>query len=132
VSCHTVDVVIFVGWVRRGDNFEDKAISFDSRRNPPNKILCLAIQFPPDIQESLIFLSPANFKVMLQTLAKVITFEEFVDWLPENSGVRYELHNGNIIAMTQPVGEHEEIKGFLTIKLSGIIDRLSLPYLIPT
>jgi Uma2 family endonuclease len=33
--------------------------------------------------------------------------------------------------MAQPVGEHEESKGFLTIKLSGIIDRLDLPYLIP-
>jgi Uma2 family endonuclease len=68
---------------------------------------------------------------MLQTLAKVIIFEEFVDWLPENSGVRYELHNGNIIEMAQLAGEHEEIKGFLTIKLSGMIDKLDLPYLIP-
>lgn len=68
---------------------------------------------------------------MSQTLAKVITFEEFVDWLPENSGVRYELHHGNIIEMAQSVGEHEELKGFLTIKLSGMIDRLDFPYLIP-
>ncbi|MDB9450283.1 Uma2 family endonuclease [Dolichospermum circinale] len=68
---------------------------------------------------------------MIQTLSKVTTFEEFVAGLPDNSGVRYELHNGNIIEMGQPVGEHEESKGFLTIKLSGIIDRLDLPYLIP-
>ena len=68
---------------------------------------------------------------MIQTLPKVTTFEEFVTGLPENSGVRYELHNGNIIEMAQPVGDHEEIKGFSTIKLSGIIDRLDLPYLIP-
>jgi Uma2 family endonuclease len=68
---------------------------------------------------------------MLQTLPKVTTFQEFIDWLPENSGVRYELHHGNIIQMPQPVGEHEEIKGFLTIKLSGMIDRLDIPYLIP-
>ncbi|MDD1416020.1 Uma2 family endonuclease [Dolichospermum sp. ST_con] len=68
---------------------------------------------------------------MIQTLPKVTTFEEFVTELPENSGVRYELHNGNIIEMAQPVGDHEEIKGFSTIKLSGIIDRLDLPYLIP-
>jgi Uma2 family endonuclease len=57
---------------------------------------------------------------MIQTLPKVTTFEEFVTELPENSGVRYELHNGNIIEMAQPVGDHEEIKGFSTIKLSGI------------
>jgi Uma2 family endonuclease len=68
---------------------------------------------------------------MIQTLSKVTTFGEFVAGLPDNSGVRYELHNGNIIEMAQPVGEHEESKGFLTIKLSGIIDRLDLPYLIP-
>jgi Uma2 family endonuclease len=68
---------------------------------------------------------------MIQTSPKVITFEEFVDWLPENSGVRYELHKGNIIEMAQPVGEHEEVKGFLTIKLSVMIDRLDLPYFIP-
>ncbi len=68
---------------------------------------------------------------MSQTLPKTVNFEEFVRWLPENSGVRYELHKGNIIEMAQPAGEHEEIKGFLTVKLSGIIDRLGLPYLIP-
>jgi Uma2 family endonuclease len=68
---------------------------------------------------------------MSQTLLKITTFQEFVDWLPENSDLRYELHHGNIVEMAQPVGEHEEIKGFLTIKLSGMIDRLNLPYLIP-
>jgi Uma2 family endonuclease len=68
---------------------------------------------------------------MIQALPKITTFQEFIDWLPENSDVRYELHHGNIVEMAQPVGEHEEIKGFLTIKLSGIIDRLDLPYLIP-
>ena len=68
---------------------------------------------------------------MIQALPKITTFQEFIDWLPENSDVRYELHRGNIVEMAQPVGEHEEIKGFLTIKLSGIIDRLDLPYLIP-
>jgi Uma2 family endonuclease len=69
--------------------------------------------------------------MILQTLPKITTFAEFVDWLPENTGVRYELHNGNIIEMAQPIGEHEEVKGFLTIKLGGLIDRLDLPYLIP-
>lgn len=68
---------------------------------------------------------------MTQALPKLVTFEEFVDWLPENSGVRYELHNGEIIKMSQPVGEHEEVTGFLTIKLSVAIDRLDLPYFIP-
>jgi Uma2 family endonuclease len=54
-----------------------------------------------------------------------------VEWLPENAAVRYELHNRNIIEIVQPVGEHEEVKGFLTIKVSVAIDRLGLPYGIP-
>jgi Uma2 family endonuclease len=54
---------------------------------------------------------------MTQALPKLVNFEEFVEWLPENSAVRYELHNGDIIEIVQPVGEHEEVTGFLTIKL---------------
>ena len=69
--------------------------------------------------------------MMIQALPKVTTFDEFVEFLPENSGVRYELHNGNIIEMAQPVGEHEESKGFLTVEISFEIKRLQLPYSIP-
>ena len=68
---------------------------------------------------------------MIQTLSKITTFEEFVAGLPENSGVRYELHNGNIIEMAQPVGEHEEVKGFLGVEIPFEIKRLGLPYGIP-
>jgi len=68
---------------------------------------------------------------MIQTLPKVTTFQEFVDWLPENTEVRYELHHGNIIEMAQPVGEHEEIKGFLNVEISFEIKRLGLLYSIP-
>lgn len=68
---------------------------------------------------------------MTQALPKLVTFEEFVNWLPENSGVRYELHNGQVIEMAQPVGEHEEVTGFLARKLTVEFDRLDLPYFIP-
>ena len=68
---------------------------------------------------------------MIQTLSKVTTFEEFVTELPENSGVRYELHNGNIIEMAQPIGDHEEVKGFLGVEIPFEIKRLGLPYGIP-
>lgn len=68
---------------------------------------------------------------MIQTLPKITTFQEFIDWLPENSDVRYELHRGNIVEMAQPVGEHEEIKGFLNIEISFEIKRLGLSYGIP-
>ena len=69
--------------------------------------------------------------MMIQTLPKVTTFDEFVEFLLENFGVRYELHNGNIIKIVQPVGDHEESKGFLTIKIAVEIKRLQLPYGIP-
>ncbi|NMF58740.1 Uma2 family endonuclease [Pseudanabaena yagii] len=68
---------------------------------------------------------------MLQTLSKITTFDEFVDWLPENSGVRYELHNGNVIEMAQPVGDYEEVKLFLGVEIPFEIKRLRLPYGIP-
>jgi Uma2 family endonuclease len=68
---------------------------------------------------------------MTQTLPKLVNFEEFVESLPENATVRYELHNGEIVEMAQPVGEHEEVKGFLTIEISVEIKHLGLPYSIP-
>jgi Uma2 family endonuclease len=45
--------------------------------------------------------------------------------------VRYELHHGNIDEMAQPIGEHEEIKGFLNVEISFEIKRLGLSYGIP-
>ncbi|MEH2393466.1 MAG: Uma2 family endonuclease [Nostoc sp.] len=68
---------------------------------------------------------------MTQAIPKLVTFEEFVDWLPENRRVRYELHKGEIVKIAQPVGEHEEVKGFLGIKISVEIQRLGLPYFMP-
>jgi len=69
--------------------------------------------------------------MMIQTLSKITTFDEFVEFLPENSGARYELHNGSIIEMAQPVGEHEEVKSFLGVEIPFEIKRLGLPYGIP-
>jgi len=68
---------------------------------------------------------------MTQALPKLVNFEEFVEWLPENSAVRYELHNRDIVEIVQPVGEHEEVKGFLGIEIPFEIKRLGLPYGIP-
>ncbi|MCC5630587.1 Uma2 family endonuclease [Nostoc sphaeroides CHAB 2801] len=68
---------------------------------------------------------------MTQAIPKLVTFEEFVDWLPENRRVRYELHKGEIVEMAQPVGEHEEVKGFLARKVTVEFDRLDLPYFMP-
>lgn len=68
---------------------------------------------------------------MAQAISKLVTFDEFIDWYPENSGVRYELHNGEIVEMSQPTGKHERIKGFSAAELTVLFRRLNLPYFIP-
>jgi Uma2 family endonuclease len=68
---------------------------------------------------------------MVQSLAKTkpVTFEEFVQWKPE--GRLYELHDGVIIEVPQPLGEHEDITSFLAEKIMVEYLRLGLPYRIP-
>jgi len=66
---------------------------------------------------------------MIQTATKPLTFEEFAEWKPENG--RYELHNGEIVEMSQPLGEHEEVIGFLASELTAEFRRVKLPYFIP-
>lgn len=68
---------------------------------------------------------------MTQALPKIVTFDEFITWYPENCGVRYELHNGEIVEMSQPTGKHERIKGFSAAELTLEFRRLNLPYFIP-
>lgn len=66
---------------------------------------------------------------MTQALPKLLTFEEFANWKPDNG--RYELHKGVIVEMSQPLGDHEDIVGFLVEKLVTEYTRLNLPYRIP-
>ena len=66
---------------------------------------------------------------MIQALSKIVSFEEFIDWKPSNGF--YELHNGVIVEMAQPLGEHEDIVGFLVEELVTEYTRLNLPYRIP-
>lgn len=68
---------------------------------------------------------------MVQTLAKTewITFAEFAEWKPEKG--LYELHEGVIVEMAQPTGDHEDIGGFLDEKITFEYVRLNLPYRIP-
>jgi len=68
---------------------------------------------------------------MIQTSPKLVTFDEFVAWYPENSPHRYELHNGVIVEMPNPTGDHSEVTGFISLKLAVEIDRRELPYSIP-
>jgi Uma2 family endonuclease len=67
---------------------------------------------------------------MTQTLTKLVTYEEFIEWYP-NDGKRYELYNGVIVEMAPPTGDHEDITGFLARKIGTEFDRLGLPYNIP-
>jgi Uma2 family endonuclease len=70
---------------------------------------------------------------MIQALSQtnVINFDKFIDWYPEDSEYRYELHNGVITQMPKPRGKHSQISGFLMTELSFEIKRLGLPYFVP-
>ena len=67
---------------------------------------------------------------MTQAINKLTTFEEFIEWYP-NNGMRYELHKGVIVEMPPPNGEHENVIGFLTEKIITQYVRLGLSYRIP-
>ena len=66
---------------------------------------------------------------MSQALPKLVTFAEFTEWRPEVG--RYELHDGVIIEMAQPTGDHEDVVGFIAGQISFEYIRLNLPYFIP-
>ena len=66
---------------------------------------------------------------MVQAVPQLMTLGDFLDWYPDGYG-RYELWNGIVVKM-QPTGTHEQVGGFLGVKLGVEIDRLALPYLIP-
>lgn len=68
---------------------------------------------------------------MTQAILKPLTFDEFIDWYPENSENRYELHNGAIVEMPKATGEPSEVAGFLVAELNFEIRRLGLPYFVP-
>ncbi|KYC40258.1 hypothetical protein WA1_27380 [Scytonema hofmannii PCC 7110] len=67
---------------------------------------------------------------MTQTIIKPITYEEFIEWYP-NDGKQYELHDGVIIEMAPPTGDHEKVVGFLAVEIAVELRRLKLPYTIP-
>ncbi|MEA5617559.1 Uma2 family endonuclease [Cronbergia sp. UHCC 0137] len=64
---------------------------------------------------------------MVQILPKPVTFDEFCEWYPE-TGVRYELHNGVIVEMNQPAGDHEFIIAVISRYLSRQVFQANLPY----
>jgi Uma2 family endonuclease len=68
---------------------------------------------------------------MIQILPELVTFDEFIDWYPENSEHHYELHNGEIVEIPKATGKHSKVAGFTALKVGIEIERLNLPYFIP-
>lgn len=68
---------------------------------------------------------------MIQAIPKSVTFDEFINWYPENSQHRYELHNGVIVEMPLATGDHSDVAGFIFGKVFVEIERQQLPYLVP-
>lgn len=68
---------------------------------------------------------------MIQAFRQPTRFDEFIEWYPENSEVRYELHRGTIVEMPKPKGQHSRIAGNLAFELGTAIRQASLPYFIP-
>lgn len=54
---------------------------------------------------------------MIQLLPKLLTFDEFINWYPENSERKYELHDGIIVEMPKPKGKHSHLTGYLIEQL---------------
>jgi Uma2 family endonuclease len=67
----------------------------------------------------------------LQVLPKPITFDQFIEWYPENSEFRYELRRGAIVEMPKARGEHSAVAGFSHDELAIEIRQRNYPYLIP-
>ena len=59
-----------------------------------------------------------------QTESKLYTFDEFIEWYPENSEVRYELYDGVIVEMPKPRGKHSNLTGSLSGRLLTTIDKI--------
>ncbi len=62
---------------------------------------------------------------MSQALTKQITFDEFIEWYPEDSEISYELHDGVIVEMAKPRGKHSRVTGFTINHLNIAIRNLN-------
>ena len=60
-----------------------------------------------------------------------MSFDEFMDWYPENSENRYELRRGVIIEMPKPRGKHSRLAGDLAYELGTAFRQANQPYFIP-
>lgn len=60
-----------------------------------------------------------------------MSFDEFIDWYPENSENRYELKRGVVFEMPKPRGKHSRLAGDLAFDLGMAIRQANQPYFIP-
>ncbi len=69
---------------------------------------------------------------MIAVIDKVpLSFDEFIDWYPENSENRYELRRGVVIEMPKPRGKHSRLAGDLAFDFGTAIRQANQPYFIP-
>lgn len=68
---------------------------------------------------------------MVQSIQSPVTFDEFINWLSESAGCRYELHREAIVEMPKPKGKHSLVAGLTAKKLNNAIDIARSPYVIP-
>jgi Uma2 family endonuclease len=68
---------------------------------------------------------------MVLAESATISFDDFIDWLPQRSAYRYELRDGEIVEMPKPRGKHSEIAGSIIAELNFIIRQTQLSYIIP-
>ncbi|MCU0568349.1 MAG: Uma2 family endonuclease [Oculatellaceae cyanobacterium Prado106] len=66
-----------------------------------------------------------------QLLESPVSFDDFIEWLPETSECRYELHRGRIVEMPKPKGKHSQVAGYIALKAGIEIERLSHPWFVP-
>jgi Uma2 family endonuclease len=60
-----------------------------------------------------------------------VTFDEFIDWYPENSENHYELRRGMVIEMPKPRGKHSRLAGDFAFNLGTTIRQAQQPFFIP-
>jgi Uma2 family endonuclease len=60
-----------------------------------------------------------------------LSFDEFIDWYPEDSDIRYELRRGVVVQMPKPKGKHSRLSGDMAFDLGAVIRNQQLSYFIP-
>jgi Uma2 family endonuclease len=60
-----------------------------------------------------------------------MSFDEFVEWYPEDAEHRYELKRGVVIEIPKPRGQHSKIAGDLAYELGSAIRQVQQPFFIP-